>query len=405
MAMLEPKVEIVLDLASGFGPFLKLDDPTQGQLDNSDWVLGGVQFIDITEYVKSVAVSRGRNSIFSSFPAGNANIVLNNHNRYFDPLYESSPFAGNIIPRREIRISSGTAIQFSGWVDDWNLSYLPNGDSVADAVAYDATSLLANRILPAGTPSVESAGDRVNYVLDASGVDWSSTLRSIQDGVSTLGDQVIEDNVGALTYLQKIAESEAGNVFIGKLGDLVFQGREQSLDPFSFVQFGGTGIPFQALEVVYGSENLYNTVVVSRRDGGTATATDNTSIAEYGARSLTINDTLFSDDDQAVDLALFYASRYSEPEYRFNSLEVALHKLSEAEQYKVANLELGEYSVVTFTPNNIGNAITQVAQIIRLEQNITPETHFVTIGFRSLGYSPLILDDSDFGKLNTHSVT
>jgi hypothetical protein len=131
---------------------------------------------------------------------------------------------------------------------------------------------------------------------------------------------------------------------------------------------------------------------------------DNASVNSYGVRNLTIDSTLFSDDSQSVDLALFYALRYSQPEYRFNSLEVALHKLSDQQQYDVLGVELGDYCVLNFTPNNIGDAITRIAEVIRIDHNVTPERHFVEFGFRSLPYSPLILDDAEFGKLDEHSV-
>lgn len=405
MTAIAPKIELGFDLAAGVGPFLVLDDPVAGKLDDPEWGLGGTIFYDVTEYVKSVVVSRGRSSLFSNFPAGNATVQFNNHNRYFDPLYTASPFVGNIIPKREIRIWAGTALQFSGWVDDWNLTYAPNGDSLADALAYDATGLLASRTLGSATPSVQTTGQRINTILDNPSVNWSPSLRNIDAGQATLSDFPISDNQNVLAYLQTVASSEPGNLFIGKTGNVVFQDRTKAPTTSDLVYFGGTGIPFQTLEVVYGSENLYNEIVISRQGGGTATATDLDSAAEYGISNLTINNLLLSTDEQSLELALIYAQQYSQPEYRFNSLEVAMHKLEAAEQEKIANLEIGSICKVTFTPNNIGDPIERFVEVIRLEQTVTPEVHFVNIGFQSLDFASLVLDDAEFGKLDAYSLS
>lgn len=405
MTTIAPKVELGFDLAAGVGPFLVLDDPVAGKLDDPEWTLGGTIFYDVTQYVKSVVINRGRSSLFSNFPAGNATVAFNNHNRYFDPLYTASPFAGNIIPKREIRISAGTVIQFSGWVDDWNLTYAPNGDSVADAIAYDATGLLANRTLSSATPTVQTTGARINAILDTPDVSWPSALRAVDTGQAILSAFPIEANTNALSYLQTVASSEPGNLFIDKTGNVTFQDRTKSPTTSGLVTFGGTGIPFQNLEVVYGSENLYNEIVISRQGGGTAIVQDLDSISEYGISNLTINNLLLSSDAQSVDLALIYAQQYSQPEYRFNALEVAMHKLDLAEQQEIANLEIGSICKVTFTPNGIGDPIERFVEVIRLEQTITPETYFVTLGFQSLDYASLVLDDAEFGKLDAYSLS
>lgn len=405
MTTIATKVELGFDLAAGVGPFLTLDDPVSGKLDDPEWTLGGTIFYDVTEYVKSVVVNRGRSSLFSNFPAGNATVAFNNHNRYFDPLYTSSPFAGNIVPKREVRISAGTVIQFSGWVDDWNLTYAPNGDSVADAVAYDATGLLANRTLSASTPTVQTTGARIDTILSSADVDWSTSLRAIDTGQATLSAYPIEANANALAYLQTVASSEPGNLFIDKTGKVTFQDRTKAPTSTGLTIFGGTGIPFQNLEVVYGSENLYNEIVISRQGGGTAVVQDIDSIAEYGISNLTISNLLLSSDAQSVDLALIYAQQYSQPEYRFNALEVAMHKLDMAEQQEIADLEIGSICKVTFTPNGIGDPIERYVEVIRLEQTMTPETYFVTLGFQSLDYASLVLDDAEFGKLDTYSLS
>ena len=404
MAIPIEKVEVGFDQSfSGSANFFTLDDATKGQLDSASFPLAGLQFIDITARVRELSVSRGRKSIFAAFPAGQATITLNNHDRAFDPLYTASPFAGNIIPRREIRVTSGGKFIFNGWIDDWNLTYLPNGDSVVEAIAYDAGSILSGQVLAAGTPTPELTGTRVSQVLDD--VNWSSELRDIDAGLANLSDFPIEENTNVMAYLQQVANSEPGLVFVDKDGKVAFKDRSTTPTSATLIDLGGTAIPIANLEVVYGSEKLYNQISVSREGGGTATASNLQSISDYGAREFEQNNLLLSTDGALVDLAVVLAERYSEPEYRFSALEVAVHKLDAADQETVLDAEIGDVARVTFTPNNIGDPIIRFVQIININHTVNTEAHFVEFGFQALDYAALVLNDAEFGKLDTYSLS
>ena len=398
------KVEVGFDTSfSGAGNFFTLDDPVKGELDNTSYPLGGLTFIDITDRVRQFSISRGRSNLFSAFPAGQLNVEFNNHDRAFDPLYASSPYAGNIVPRREIKVTTAGSVQYSGWIDDWAFSYTPNGDSIAEAIAYDATSILSGQTLLAGTPVAELTGSRVADVLDQ--INWSPEDRNIDAGQATLGTQVIEANTNAMSYLQQIALSEPGLVFVDKLGRVSFVDRTQSPTSDTTVFFGGTGIPFQTLDVSYGSDNLYNQVVLERVSGGTATATDTQSVTDYGLRILTQNGILLENDTALAELALVLAQGYSQPEYRFSSLEVAIHKLDPAQQEDVLGMELGSIAKVTFTPNGIGDPIERFVQVISINHTVNPQSHYIDFGFQSVDTAYLILDDAEFGKLNSYSLS
>lgn len=397
------KVEIGFDLTfSGAADFFTLDDALRGQLDGS-YKLGGLQYVDVTSRVRNFAVARGRSSLFSQFPAGQASIEFNNHDRAFDPLYTASPYYGNILPRREIRITSGGIVQFTGWVEDWDLTYTPDGNSVVVATANDAISILAGNTLSAGTPTAQLTGSRVDYVLDA--INWSTEQRAIDAGRATLGTQPIVANENALNYLQKVASSDPGLLFISKNGSVTFDDRSTTPTSDSLVVLGGTGIPVQSIQVVYGTENLYNEIVLGRTSGGTATAQDATSINNYGARNYTETGLLLSTDAQLAELAVVYAQRYSTPEYRFETVEVGLHKLDAAEQAQMLALELGSICKVIFTPNNIGDPIQQFLQVIRIKHSVLPQSHFMELGFQALDYAALVLDDPEFGKLDAYSLS
>jgi hypothetical protein len=404
MSMPIEKVEVGFDTSfSGAGNFFTLDDSTKGQLNNTGFPLAGLQFIDVTDRVRNFAISRGKSSLFASFPAGQLNVEFNNHDRAFDPLYAQSPFIGNIVPRREIRVTTADEVQYTGWIDDWSYSYLPNGDSVAEAIAYDATSIIANQVLSAGTPTAQKTGARITSILNQ--INWSPESRAIDTGEANLSTFPIEENTNVVTYLQQVAASEPGLIFVSKNGKITFIDRSQTPTSETVVQFGGTGVPFQNLEVSYGSDNLYNQIIIAREGGGTATASDPQSIEDYGLRVLSASSVLLATNDDLIDLALILAQQYSQPEYRFSSLEVALHKLDPEEQAEVLSLDLGGIARVTFTPNGLGDPIQRFVQVISIDHTVNTDRHFVEFGFQSVEYAYLVLDDAEFGKLDSYSLS
>lgn len=406
MSIPTPKVEVGFDLTgSNIGPFLRLNNAVSGRLDDPAWTLGGTIFIDVTERVRSFSLSRGRNNDFDNYTSGQLQVEFNNHDRAFDPVYEDSPFRGNIIPRREIRVYADDVMQFSGFIDDWNLSYTPDGDSVAVAISSDTLGVIAGQTLTGFTPPEELSGARINRILSTADVNWPVEARDVEVGGSLLSDTPIAEDTNALQYLQLVASSEPGDLFISKTGDITFNDRTKAPTSASLIEFGGTAIGFQNLEVVYGSENLYNEIVISRVGGGTAVAFDSDSQGNYGIRNLTETGLLMATDAQSVELALVYANRYSEPEYRFDTVEVALHDLEGDELSSVLDAELGSICKITFTPNGIGDPIERFLEVIRIDQVVRPDTHFMTLGFQAVDYASLVLDDAEFGKLNTYSLS
>jgi len=402
MSIPTPKVEIGFDLTdSPIGPFFVLDSDTRGRLDNTEYRLGGNIFFDVTDRVRTISLNRGKSRRFASFQAAQLDVEFNNHDRAFDPLYPDSPFAGNIIPRREIRVSMGADIQFSGWIDDWDLTYSPDGNSIAGAVASDAFTILANQNLTAGTPTEERTDQRIASALDDPGVNWATSLRDLEEGTVDVGTQEIASDTNALTYMQKVTETESGLFFIGKTGEVTFRNKLQAASSADLVIFDqGDNIPYANIEIVYGAELLYNKVTIANAGGGTAVASDLDSQSEYGIRELSITDLLGANDLQSVDLAVRLIDQYSVPEYRVQQLEVSLHDLDETDQETVLGLELGSICQVRFTPNGIGDPIERFISVIKIDHNINPDRHFVQFSFQEIKFLALVLDDAVFGKLD-----
>jgi len=119
------KFTVELEGTTGF--ILGTDQLNAGQL--------GYLATDITEYVRSISIKRGRSISQDKFTAGQATLTLNNRSRIFDPQNASSPLFGAIVPRRKVNIymehrrnimgvpQATPRLMFIGVIDDWSFSY------------------------------------------------------------------------------------------------------------------------------------------------------------------------------------------------------------------------------------------------------------------------------------------
>ena len=103
-------VTVELGLSKAF----TLDDPVAGVIGSTEFTIGGVSYEDVTSRVRSISIARGKNRDLDRFNAGSLSVEFNNTDRAFDPLYTSSPFAGNIVPRRDVRVLADGTAQYVG---------------------------------------------------------------------------------------------------------------------------------------------------------------------------------------------------------------------------------------------------------------------------------------------------
>jgi len=372
---------------------------------------GTLEGIDISPYVQSLSISRGRSDQFSSFRAGTCTIVLNNNDRRFDPINDTSPYwdsstnKSGVTPRRRVQIiSGGSTALFTGRIADIDVEYNYQLSTVT-ITAVDDFTLLANAFTGAAiTPTSQLSGARVSAILDLTEVAFPATTRSIDTGVSTLGNYQIDENTNAATYLQRVAESEQGLFFMKADGTLRFTDRVSSVfaSPVTTFTDNGTGIPYQGLATIYGNEFLYNRVQTQTETGAVQAVDDAASQTEYGVSTLALTDLLLADNTSALTLATKLLALYKEPAYRFDDLVIAVSALSSPNRATVLALEMGDVVTVTrtFTTGSPASVSDDYA-IERITHSITPDRHTVTLGMyvADLVFS-FVLDDVTFGRLD-----
>jgi hypothetical protein len=402
MANPETKVYIAFDLTASGGSYFALNDPIRGVLDSS-YVLGGDVLVDVTSYVASVSIDRGKSRELDRYTAGNASVTLHNDDRTFDPFYSGSPFATQILPRKQVVIETNGIRQFTGYIDDWDLRYELGGKSFASISCIDGFLQLSSTQIDSFTTTSQLSGERIVAIINRPEVAWPAGERDIDAGQETLQADVVPENTNALQYLQLVESTEPGSLFMSKSGALTFRDRitiPPLVDTLIFADDGrAESVGYSDIEVVYGSENLYNRIVVTR-EGGTPQVADNpASQALYGVQTLSLDGLLLTSDADSLTLADYLLGRYDQPELRFSSLRVNLHDKETSDQAELLAVEIQDVLKIIFTPNGIGDAIDRYGLVTGIKHSIGIDTHTVTFDFGSVQDFPLILDDPIYGRL------
>src|SRR5262250_117116 len=108
---------------------------------------------DITAYMRSFEVRRGKDHELQRTQAGQLDLVLNNRDRRFEPGFAAGAYSPNVLPLKQIRLravfSAVTYELFRGYVTDWGQDWgtvTQPGAGQADAhvVAVDPFTVLSH---------------------------------------------------------------------------------------------------------------------------------------------------------------------------------------------------------------------------------------------------------------------
>ena len=404
--MSKPVTKVFIEFDTQYVPSIAfvLDDFVNGVLDNTTGRLGGFTFVEVTPYLQEIDLERGKTRLLDRFDAGLMNIQFDNSRRIFDPKYTGSPFYGAILPRLNIQVTSNDVIVYTGVILDWNIEYEVGGNSIATAVCSDRFTILTQTLLDEYYNDVQLSGERITEILARPEVDWDVALQDIDDGLTTVQGELIASNTNALSYFQLLENTEQGALFIAKDGKLTF--RQRNTSPILTASFSndGTEIPYTAIGVVFGSELLYNRIEVTPLDYDTEVAQDTDSIAAFGLSVLTV-ETLHEYESDAANAALSLVLQYSQPEYRFESLEVDLGSLTAPQQAALLAIELNNTVTVSFIPSGIPPAIELGAKVVGISHAIDGTQHFITFSLGSTTGIPFVLDSLTLGVLDVDTLS
>ena len=408
----------VLEIDTGFGDGFTLDDAQQGILNNTTFVLDGVdQFSEITNNVTSISAFRGKKNVLDSIAPGVMTVTAIDTTRAFDPFNESSVYydttddTPGLSPLRQIRLSRNGEFLFKGRVIDFTYNYgtafTKNVPTVTITCA-DDLFLLANTFLSAFTPSVELSSARVTTILDKAEVGYPAGTRDIETGTVTLGAYPVAEGTSVTTYLRAISDdAEGGRIFVSRTGSLTFDSRLGNTLSSPTVTFSDTGsdTKYASLFVDFSTDQVINRATVERSGGTAQTDTDSASIALYQTQAVVKTGSFLETDAQALAFAEYLLDPNPEP--RFSGVEVNFASLTTAQKNAVALLEIGQTVQITRSFSSGSPAtITQELAVEGVSHSIDPrQGHRMTIytSPTTLVYL-LLLDDAVFGKLDSTNV-
>lgn len=240
-----------------------LDDDLLGILDE-DFLEGSTTFFDVTEYVVSVSIKRGRSSQDAQFGAATCNITIDDllGQDKFSVANNSSPYWNvergrlGFEPRRQVRISRNGEYLFKGFIVNYNTEFSIDNHNMISIECADAFLNLSTTTINEFTPPAETSGARVDRILGLPEVSFPSDPAPIIDaGVANLSSIAVGVQT-PLAYFNNLVESaEQGRFYIDRNGALNWESRTpQSTDVSPTIIFADndvTKIPYSTLEVIY----------------------------------------------------------------------------------------------------------------------------------------------------------
>jgi hypothetical protein len=352
-----------------------------GVLDQNFLGVGEVP-IDISSRVVSLTVNRGRRDALEPTRAGQASVTLRNLDGELDPLNTASPLYPGVEPARSLNIYADDVQVFSGIIDDIDLQFDPGGDAIVQVQASDQLATLSlAEFPPAGLAvSAEDSGARVAAVI-ASDSDYWTAGTAISPGDSTLAAGTATGNV--VQYLNTVARSEGGVLFVGRDGDLVFRNRLFAVTGTPVIMSDdGTEINFETLIRQTSGESL-RTVAFARRGETRLERESALGRLRFGFRGLDLGDLLLETDTDVNQRLDFELTLRSSPNPTVREIRISQLKQTTTD---VLELDLGDPVIVEFSPPGVGQ-ISEAGVVLNVRHDFT-----VGSGWRTtVGLQPAVL--------------
>lgn len=369
---------------------------------------GSASYVDLTSRCFSFSVQRGRNDYTQPFQAGRCQVSFRNLDGELDPDNTAGTYYGKIAPGRRLRIISNPGSMlyqqtvFVGFITDITLDYDLDGNAIVTMTAADGLSLLAQQEIAEGTSfSQEDTGSRFGTVLSLPEVDYPF-LRSLSTGQSTCAAGTGEGNV--LAYLEQVAQTEQGAIFVDKNGTLTFKNRYELLDaPTHVFSDDGADTNYEAITRLVTALELYNRLQANR-PGQTPVVRDSaTSKDSFGIRFLNLGEVLFGSDGEVTDMLDFAMVRYASTSPRIAEVTTLLDSKSQIVIGQLMLLELTASVTVEFTPPGVSQIVVPCTiESIRHDYTVGSGWR-VTFGFTPRDTNNyLVLNDATLGQLDAN---
>jgi len=397
-----------------FGYSFTIGDPLHGILGTNVLADAASNVVDISSQVTQISIKGGYNLLTDQFEATSCNLTIYDPNGIWNPQNASSPYYGQLIPNRKIRVSTtynGVGhFLFSGYVSSYNYQY-PKEQNVGSVtiVATDAFRLfqLSSLTTIASTPSGQTTGARINAILDA--ISWPASMRSIDTG-----DSVCQADPGtsrtALGVLKVVEATEQGAFYINGEGNAVFKSRTNiektnGAAPVTIFNNDGSAIGYYNLTFANDDKLVINQSTVTNISGTAQFASDATSIAQYFPHTYNLPNMVGLTDTDALNIARLYVATRKDTSIRIDNMTLDLTTPNYSAGV-TAGLTLDYFNTVQITSNvQNGTAITKTLQIMGNAYDITPTNFKATFTTSAPIDAAFIIGSSLYGVLGQNVMT
>jgi len=392
----------------GFVPnVFTLDDAIRGTLSTSNVLGGSVTLTDVTSFVQSVSINRGRSRDLNSFSSGSCVINLENSaDGRFNPANASGPYFPGIEPLIEVVVDCLVAGEstytnlFTGFVTDWLTQYPNKTTSKVQVSCSDAFVKLANIEVSSLSASSSPSGTMVSSILSNAQVQFSGAT-SIDTGISTM--QSINKSGNVLSLLQEIEKSENGAFFVGADGTLNFKDRHSSFATTSTIIFSddGSNIPYLEVNQPVDDDLIFNVINLKRDGGSVQSAVDLASQSKYLKRVFERSNLLNSTDSDVLAAAEYLLAKYKDALPRFSSMVLNIDTLSAGNQLSVLGLEMNDGIKIEITPPGEGSQIVRESVVDGVSFAISPDDFVIRFNVSDAQNVAFFrLDSAVYGQLD-----
>lgn len=290
---------------------------------------GSPSWTDISAYVRAGSITRGRSSVDGRFDTGTATLTLDNRTGRFTPGNTAGAYYPNVQIGVPVRItaqpesSSTTYPLFYGSVRAWPPTF-PTGniDATVTVPLADGFYNLNLEDIAGQSYVAQRTDQRITAVLDD--LSWPAGLRDLDAGIGTVQPtDVAQPNDGgeqpALDHMLDVAEAEAGALFMGPNGDVVFQNRVALSGVTPTVTYDGTD-DYSDITFAYDDGVLFNDIRIAREGGAQVTYVNTTSVNAHGRRVLTRDVMPMGNDGEVLNVAEWLSGLFGDQRLRITGL-------------------------------------------------------------------------------------
>ena len=234
--------------------------------------------------------------------------------------------------------------------------------------------------------------------------DWPASWRDIETGVQTVG-AYRPARLAARNYSEQIQVAEQGDLFVNRSGEVAFVNRSttESANIVALFDDDSVDYPFTLVEVDANTvDAIRNSIAVSYATD-TVIVEDSTSVTAYGRAQDILDARLIDDPITAETIGNVVLAKTKDPRTRIRSLEINV-RTDPTMVPTVAQLELADDVVVSFTPTGVGDALWRAVRVQGVSHRITANGWVCRLYLAPGPYGangPLfVLNDDTYGELD-----